>query len=269
MSYAQDTGYTPRTIPAIMEDVRVRVNAAFGLTYDEATFAGTNWYKYFYLQAQLVEKGEITTSQVFQKLQDYIQTTNDKINRPSVSYPGVVEAFEDAGFLASIKPPELADAGKVGICVDLDNGAPDYPAKKTQVLTLLSQFFAAGMVFLGSETGTVVVKNGQSMPFAFSLPNRIQVVLRLTFVKSPNSLIDIPSDEVIRQTLFDNIAARYKLGYQFEPQRYFTQSEALWASTVKLEWSNDSGVNWHQENFAATYIDVFTFELDDINVVIS
>lgn len=269
MSFAQTNGYTPIAFQTLMDFVMSGVNDQFGTDYTSETFVGTNWYKYFYVLIQKVLETETKTAEIFQKLQQYIALTNEAIQRPSVSYPGLLESFDDAGFVAAVKPPSAMDAGKIYIAVDTDDGADDYPTKKLQINTLIKNFVAAGIVSQGSEASDITLSNGQEFTFAFNLPNKIPVLLRLTCVESENNLIAVPADEVLRQAIFDNIAARYRLGFNFEPQRYFTQSDALWAGSILLEWSDDAGSNFYSTIFDATYQDLYTFGLEDIEVVIS
>jgi hypothetical protein len=73
----------------------------------------------------------------------------------------------------------------------------------------------------------------------------------------------------VRQAIFDNINAKYKLGYNFEPQRYYTLGDAEWAESVLLEWSDDAGMNWHPEVYDSPFDDLFEFDLEDIQVVIN
>src|SRR5690606_16306716 len=140
------------SVESILDAIRVEINNQFGTSYTEQTFIGTGWYKYAYSIAQRVAENEIKTSEIFQKLQEYIPLTNERIQRPSVSHPGLIESFAANGFLASVKPIEDADAGKIFICVDLDDGDEDYGDKKLQVATLISEFVSAGLVSQGSET---------------------------------------------------------------------------------------------------------------------
>lgn len=269
MSFAQDNGYTPRSLAEIISDFRVLINAQFNTTFTEENFVGSNWYKYSYALAQKIQENETKTAEIFSKLQDYIATTNEAIQRPSVSAPGILDSLGAAGFVASVKPPLDADAGKAYVCVDLDDGADGYALKKLEVATLLSQYYAAGVVSQGAEVESIVLSNGQSFDFKFNLPNRIPVLLRLTAAESENTLLVVPTDEVIRQTVFDNAGAAYRLGLNFEPQRYFSLADAPWASTVLLEWSDDDGGNWHDEVYDADYDDLFDFDLEDIEVVVT
>lgn len=268
MSFAQDNGYTPRDLESILDDFRVRINSIFSLNYTPETFIGTNWYKYLYGPAQRVQEGEIKTAEVFQKLQEYIAETNDRIQRPSVSFPGIVDSFESRGFVASVKPPEEIDAGKIFICVDVDDTDPDYDEVKEEIASLIKDFVAGGLVSQGTESVDITLSNGQSFPFKFSLPTEIPVLLRLTLTVSDNNLFTIPSDEEIRQAVFDNINERYRLGWDFEPQRYFTLSDALWAGQVVLEYSTNGGGSWASSIYDGAYTDLFTFGLEDIEVVV-
>ncbi len=268
MSYAQDTGYVPVTFDTIMGAVRIAINTQFGTTYTEGTFIGTNWYKYFYGLVQKVLENETKTAEIFVKLQEYIATTNARIQRPSVSLPGIIDSFTAQGYVASVKKNLEADAGTVSVCVDLDDDADDYDATRLIICTFLKDFVAAGMVFLGTETETIVLTNGQEFDFSFYLPTRIPVLLRLTITSSDNQEHVIPDDEAIRTTVLANVAARYRLGWDFEPQRYFTQIDAPWAATILLEWSSNAGSNYYATVFQAGFKDLYDFDLDDITVLV-
>lgn len=281
MSFAQTNGYTPPSFDDIMALIREGINTQFGTTYDEVSFVGTNWYKFSYVIAQRVQQGEIKAAEVFQKLQQYIALTNEKIQRPSVSHPGLLDSFDSQGYVVSVKPPLEADAGKIFICVDVDDTAEDYADTKLAVCTLIKDYIAAGIVTMGDQVETLLLSNGQEFDFKYSLPNRIPVLLRLTAVKSRNHLLTIPSDVEIRQAIFNNIHGkaateteaaiekRYRLGWDFEPERYYGIIDAPWANDVTLEWSDDSGANWHPEVFEAEFDDLYDFDLEDIAVVIS
>jgi hypothetical protein len=269
MSFAQDNGYTPVPLTTLISAVREQINTEFGTDYTEESFVGTNWYKFVYALLQRVQQNEIKTSEIFQKLQEYIQITNEKIQRPSVSFPGLIDSFDSQGFVASVKPPADADAGKIFICADLDDAADDYAESKLQFCTLLKDFVAAGMVSQGTEVETITLSNGQSFNFKFNLPNRIPVLLRITLDVSENNLSTIPDDVDIRQVVFDNINSMYRLGWNFEPERYYTIRDASWAGNILLEWSDDAGANYYSTVYDAAYVDLFTFGLEDITVVVN
>lgn len=268
MSFAADTGYIPPTFATLMAAIREAINLQYGTTFTEGTFIGTNWYKYFYVLVQKVLENETKTAEIFAKLQEYIATTNARIQRPSVSMPGLVDSFLANGFTASVKPNAVEDAGTVSICVETDADADDYATKKTTICGLLRDYVAAGMVFVGDQTESLTLSNGQDFDFSFSLPDYTDVLLKLTLTSSDNQENIIPDDEAIRTTVYENIAARYRLGWDFEPQRYFTQVDAPWAATIKLEWSNDGGDNWFSTVFEAEFDDKYRFGLEDIQVLV-
>ena len=134
MGFSKEAGYVPLTVAEIMNAVMNGVNDQFGTTYTAETFVGSNFYKYFYALAQELQANEVKTSEIFLKLQDYFEDTNDRILRPNTTAPGIVDYFEEAGYLVSVKPPIEAEAGEVHICVDVDDSAPDYAATKKRDL---------------------------------------------------------------------------------------------------------------------------------------
>lgn len=267
MSFAKDAGYFPNTISQLMEIVRANVNEQFGTTYDTDTFLGTNFYKYFYALIQRLQENEIKTSEIFLRLQEYFVITNESIERPNTTHPGLVDYFLNAGYRASTKKPIDADAGKLYVCVDTDELAVDYAAVKLAICNLVKDCCVAGVVSQGSEVEAITLPNLQSFDFKFNLPNRQPILLRLTLTISDNNEFVIDSDAVVAQRLFDNINAKYRLGLDFEPQRYFSVVDGPWASEILLEYSTDAGSTYTSNVFAAVYDDLLTFDLGDIEVI--
>lgn len=268
MGFASDTGYTPKTIEEIIDLLMAELNTQFGTTYTTETFIGTNWYKFLYVAAQRMQENEVKTSEIFQALQDYIATTNDRISRPANTPRGILGALETAGYIASVKAPLDADAGKVSVCVQLDNTDPAYATTKLAVNTLLSESVSAGIVTQGTESNNIVLSNGQSFAFKYNLPNKITPLLRLTTYLSVNNQSVILSPEAQKAKLMANIASRYRLGKNFEPQRYFNDvDDAPWASKVLLEYSLDSGGTWLSTVYSANYDDLFVINLANITLV--
>lgn len=386
MGFASESGYVPVSIETMMLTVMNNVNTQFGLSYTAETFIGTNFYKYYYALIQELQKSEIKTSEIFLKLQDYIAITNEAISRPAVTPGGLIETLSEAGYLASVKPPIDADAGKIFICVDLDDGVnasgsvtitshanlisgtddtvniagtvftaqsgpatlgtatfqattsnnvtaaslatqinahatagalvravangavvtitaiqggtggnalvlvytdndtnvgltvsgatltggttrAEYAAEKLEVATIIKDSVAAGIVSQGTEVTSIVLNNAQSFDFKFNLPTKINVLLRLTTTLSENNQAVILSPEEVKDILIDNIAARYSLGKNFEPQRYFSLVDAPWASDVLLEYSIDNGVNYETEVYNSDYNVLFNVLLANITVI--
>jgi hypothetical protein len=267
MSWSSDQGYTPSTIPELMNLVMAGVNAQFSTTYDEETFLGTNFYKYFYAIIQRLQENEVRTSEIVLKLQQYFDVTNEMITRPNTTHPGVIDFFSAQGFRVSTKPPVDVDAGKLYICVDTDEEADDYPLVKKEICELVSQCCVGGVISQGTEVEPITMSNAQAFDYKFNLPTRIPVLLRLTITLSDNNLFVVGTAAESAAKLYANLLARYRLGLDFEPQRYFSVLDAPWAAMVLLEWSDDAGGNWHDEVFDADYDELFTFDLEDISVV--
>jgi len=267
MAFASDTGYTPLSIEALMDIVREGVNAQFGTSYIKEDFIGTNWYKFLYAPMQMLSENEIKTSEIFLEMQEYFRITNEKVLRPNTTHPGIYDYFLSKGFLASTKPPADVDAGKAFICVDTDETADDYAEKKLEICNLVKDCVVAGAISQGTEVEAITLDNGQEFDFKFNLPDRIPVIIRVTITQSENNLFAIDDASVIREKVYDAIVASYRLGKNFEPQRYFSVADAPWAATVLLEWSDDDGANWHDEVFDSDYDELFTFQLEDISIV--
>lgn len=265
MSFSSDAGYSPSTISQLMLLVMANVNAQFGTTYEEATFIGTGFYKYFYSLIQELQKNEVKTSEIFLKLQQYFVVTNEEIQRPNTTRPGIISYFADRGYSASVKKPIDGDAGKLYTCVDVDNGAGDYAAVKLAVCNIIKDCCVAGVVSQGSESETITLSNDQSFAFKFALAEKTPILLKMTQVLSTSNQFTILSDAEIAALLFANINKKYRLGIDFEPQRYFSILDAPWASSVLVEY--DIGAGFTSDIFTAEFDDLLTFAVTDISVV--
>lgn len=267
MPFSQDEGYVPVEIADILDAIRGYVNTQFGTTYTAESFVGTNFYKYFYALAQRMAENETKTSEIFLKLQEYIDITNERISRPVATNPGIIEKLETEGYTASLKAMIDADAGKINICVDVDDADPEYAATKLDICTIIKDSTAAGCVTQGAEVEAIVLSNGQSFDFKYHLPDRKTTLLRLTTVLSENNQLVIGDPDTTKATLLANIAANYKLGKNFEPQRYFGIVDAPWAESVLLEWSINAGVDYFSTVYDANFDDLFECALEDVTLV--
>lgn len=267
MSFASDTGYLPNTIPQLMTLVRIGVNQQFGTTYDEETFLGTNFYKYFYALIQRLQENEVKTSEIYLRMQQYFDVTNENIQRPNTTHPGIIDYFKARGYEASTKKPIDVDAGKLFVCVNVDPALPTYPATKIAVNTIIKDCAVAGVVTQGTEVSTITLANQQAFDFKFVLPTKIPVKLRLNIKLSTNNQFTVLTDLEVTRILFGNMNARYRLGLDFEPDRYFSILDAPWAGSVLLEWSVDAGATWNSGIRLGAYDELITFAVTDITVV--
>lgn len=271
MGFSQEAGYVPTDIETIMLSIMEGVNEEFGTSYTTETFVGTNFYKFYYALAQKLQENEVKTSEIMLKLQQYITLMNQKISRPVVTNPGLIEKFMTEGFVASVKPMVETDAGKINVAVDVDDTADDYAETKLEICTILKNSTVAGAVTQGTESETIVLSNGQAFDFKYHLPDRIETWLRLTVTLSENNQVVIGEPTETRIKLLQNIQARYQLGKNFEPQRYFSTSDAPWSSQVKLEWTHDDPSEpdpvWSSAVFDAEFDELFDIALERIELV--
>lgn len=283
MGYANESGYTPETIEDIMISIMNNINTQFGTTYTYDSFVATNFYKYFYALAQRMQQNEIKTSEIFLKLQQYFVITNERISRPVATPQGIIDKIESLVFgtgedafsvQASVKPPLEIDAGKSFICVDIDETHEDYAAQKLLICQTIKNSIAAGIVTQGDQEETIVLTNGQAFDFKFSLPDRIPVFLKLTLTLSENNQLLIGDPSETKLKLLANIRKRYRIGKNFEPERYFEVSDAPWAGDVLLEWTDDvtdgeldDTPTWHDEIFDADFDELFDIALDRIELI--
>jgi len=276
MGFSSESGYTPTSVTAMMTSVMNNINEQFGTTYTYETFVGTNLYKYFYALIQRLQENEVKTSEIFLKLQQYFTITNEKIARPVVTNPGLIEILETNGYIASVKKPLDEDAGKIFICVDkidpddVDTNwedSDDYATDKLAVCNIIKDSTVAGAVTQGSESETIALTNGQSFDFKYALPNRIQVHLRLTITLSENNEVLVGDPDDVKLALLANVRARYAQGKDFEPQKYWAISDSPWASQVLLEWSDDDEDTYQSTVFMADFDDKFDVKLERIHLV--
>lgn len=267
MGYSNENGYTPLTFNEIMSGIRAGVNVQLGTNYTEETFVGTNLYKYFYALVQRIQENEVKTAEIFAKLQQYFIFTNEEILDAETTPDGIIQGLAAIGYEASVKKMIEEDAGKANICVNVDDTDPEYADMKLAICQKIKDIVPAGIVTLGSESETITLSNGQSFDFKYHLPDITNVWLKLTITLSNNNTGLIGSVEDTKNKLIENIGAMYRLGLDFEPERYFTIADAPWASDIELEYSVDEGENYTTAVFNAAFDDLFVILLENISVV--
>lgn len=149
----------------------------------------------------------------------------------------------------------------------------DYSDLKEEILLLISQCTAGGIVTQGTESGDVTLSNAQVETYKYYLPNRLKTTLRLTLTLSENNQDVVGSPATTKAKLLANVLARYRLGRNFEPQRYFSVIDAPWTSQVLLEYStnydeDDAGsAIWSSSVYDANFDDLFEVALERIILV--
>jgi hypothetical protein len=266
MSFSSDNGYTALTIDQIIELIIEGINEQFGTSYTSETFLGTNFYKFYYTLAQKIQQNEIKMSEIFLKLQDYFDTTNETILEPHVTANGIVAVFNEAGYIASVDAPTVSNKGTVSICVDVDETADDYATNKLEICEIIKENVAAGILTTGDQTESLTLTNGQSFDFSFHLPDRQEKYLKLTLTVSRNNQFVIDDIDTVKDKLLTNIASRYSLGKDFEPKKYYTMVDAPYCSDILLEYSDD-GITYTSDIHESLFDDLFEFALDRISIV--
>lgn len=269
MPFSTDNNYTPDSFNDIMTGVMNGVNTRFGTSYTFDTFVGSGFYKFFYPMVQRLLAEENTFAEAYSKLQDYIRTTNETILIPKTPREGLIKTFSDAGYTVSIEPQTLANAGKLGVCVDVNPAAQTFSATKQEILDLLKERTVAGLYYNGDQRGNSRLSNGQDFEFAFYTPTRKNMYLILTITLSQNTTIIADSSTVATEKLLKNLADLYRLGNNFEPDKYFTISrDAPYASAVELSYSDSGQPNdYHTGVYQADFKELFVFDSSRVQVV--
>lgn len=149
----------------------------------------------------------------------------------------------------------------------LSGGDPDFDAVREEICELIKDSVPAGIVTQGDQVQSITLSNDQSFDFKFNLPTRITTLLRLTITVSDNNQYAILSDSDVAELLLENLTARYRLGLDFEPQRYFSILDAPWAASVLLEWSINDGADYYSTVNDLEYNELMEVALADIEVV--
>lgn len=271
MGFTSENGYTPMTFNTAMLNIMNGINEQFASVlvtpFTAETFVGTNFYKMFYALTQQINLNEVKTSEIFSVYKDYITLTNERISRPRVTAPGIIEGLEALGYLVSTKKPIDADAGKIFVAVDIADTDDGYAESKLEICTFIKDSTAIGTVSQGTEVEALVLSNGQSFDYKFNLADRIEPLLRLTITLSENNQFVIKTPDEIKAILLANIEAKYRIGKNFEPQRYFSILDAPWAESVLLEWSTDAGSNWFSTVVDMDYDEVYKIDLANVTLV--
>jgi len=256
MPFDLTNGYQPRTFDEIKAEMLAEINDQFGTTYDEETIIGTDHYKFFYGGIQLVMQAEAYTAEITAKMTDYIRTANENINLPKSTIDGFTQGIlRDLQLNSTIKEiTDPAEAGYMFLVVDVDDEAEDYEDTKQEIINRMHNWLTTGLYYNGTEEGTKTAINGQVFTYKYALPTLVDVLVRITVTISPNANTPILNENQIREKFNTNFAALYRLGLDFEPEKYLEISRDLpFASNILLEYSEDAGSTWDDEPRAMPY----------------
>lgn len=267
MSFNLINGYNPRDFDSIVSEFREAINSEYGLKMTAEQFKGSNWYKLIYSASQLIETVEGNISELSNKMIDYIRKTNEDIQLPKSTIDGLQEhLLSDLGLISSVKPSTASDAGKLYIAVDVDNTASDYTEKKQNILKSLKKYCTAGLYFTGSERGDLVASNGQSFTFGYDLPEIVNMQVRITVTISDSTTSVILNSAQIKSIFEENFKKMYRLGFDFEGDRYLDiRNDLPFASKILIEWSTN-GTSWSSGIWQSAYNQKVILENVTVNI---
>lgn len=268
MAYDRSQGYIPRTADDIMESLRVRTNEYLGTNYTMQEFEGTNIYKVSYPLMQEIMQSENNLSMIFSNYKDFITDTNESINAPAVVRDSIIRKINKIGVDCSLKQLDPAEAGNIFLCCDLNPADPNYSYLVDRIGDIMLDNISAGTVSNGSISVNKQLENGQVETFNFELPTKTAILLKLTLQISRNNDQYIPTDNEAKEILLNNLNEYYKLGNDFEPEKYAEINRDFpCCSEVILEYSLDSGTTWTDAVAQLSYNTKYTVNAGDITIV--
>lgn len=270
MGFNTEYGYTPESIPALINRLIPYINAQFGTSYTYESFQGTNFYRFAYSIAQLMSELEVDTGEIYNKLQDYFRATNEIVLIPRTPLEGLTEQFNSAGFVVSF---DQSTPGVLGTCVDADDTAEDYETVVLpKIIETLALYTVAGLTYSGAEAGDYTFSNGQTFTYNFDLPTIKEALLKATITISLNNTSRIFTVAEIRTIIDDNIKEMYSLGNDFEPLKYLTTKDLPFAATIELAYTftpDPDPEDWVTSVYTANFKDLITYVKTNIEVTIS
>ena len=268
MPYNKSQGYMPRTANDIMESLRVRTNVYLGTNYTMQEFEGTNIYKITYPIMQEIMQSENNLSMIFSQYADYIKSVNERINAPAVVRDSIIRKINELGIDCSLKQLNPAEAGKIFLCCDINPDDSNYSYLVDRIGDIMLKNISAGTVSNGSVSVNKQLENGQVETFKFELPTKTSIKLKLTLQISRNNDEYIPTDNEAKEILLNNLNKYYKLGNDFEPEKYAEINRDFpCCSKVVLEYSLDGGTNWTEAVAQLSYNTKYITNAGDITIV--
>ena len=269
MTYTVVNGYSPRTYETILTECVSAVNEQFGTAYTNEEFEGTNLWKFLYATIQGMMTIENGIAELGAKMQDYIRTQNEELIIHRSSVDGFIQAMADElKLIASIKPIETGEeAGNISIAVDIDENGSDYAEKKQLIFNTMHKYLTAGLFYNGTEQGTVTATNGQQFNYAYDLPTKTPLKVRIKVRVSENKNIFVETPNEIKEKFLNNFEKLYRMGFDFEPQAFLCIDRDLpFASEITITYSTDGGTEYTEEILQGMYDEKITINPDEIEV---
>lgn len=268
MPYSDKT-YIPPTFDELLQIVFEKWNTEFKTNFDVQTFKGTNAYRFAYVFIQTQIEQQAAVAEIYEKLQVYFESINAYISDPTTTNNGIIDAFKENGYVASVRDNTQTQAGRLAVAVDVDTTAEDYEDKKQEILTIIKDNSVGGLFYDGSESGDLQLSNGQVMPFRFSPSSKFATSITITITYARGSKYARLTDDQVKEKLLFNLAALYGQGQDFAPAKYYEiNRDAPYAANIDLLYSNSkTGGSLVSTIYKSTYTDLFTFSADSITVI--
>lgn len=252
MSWTLLNGYKPRIFAELLQDYVDEINLQYGTSYDTTSIVGTNFYKIGYTAIQLIMQAEANFAETYVKLTDYIRNSNQKITLPKSTISGFIagllapESEGGLGLISTIKDiTDPAEAGYMFLVVDTDPFASNYATIKQGIIDRMHNWLTCALYYNGTEIGTKQAVNGQNFTYKYALPTKIDILVKITITSSKNAKTPILNENQVRDIFNTNFANLYRLGLDFEPEKYLEINRDLpFASNILLEYSENSGSTW-------------------------
>ena len=254
MSFDVTNGFEKQSFDDILAIMTSAINEQFGTDYTTDTIVGSNHFKFFYGGLQLRMECDNKIAELGNKIVDYIRTINESIAQPVSSPDGTIRYFrENLGLTVSLKPiTQVSDAGKPAVCVDIDPTSTTFDSMKQQIFDALRLTQTEGLYWFNPSTtpsareyrGDSSALNGQALPYCFFVPSEVTMDIKITVVRSRESLAFQLNTTQIEELFRQHFAERYSLGKDFEGATYLNVADLDGTSSVIVEWSTDSGSNW-------------------------
>lgn len=130
----------------------------------------------------------------------------------------------------------------------------EYPTIKQEIIDRMHDWLTAGLFYNGTEEGTKTALNGQVFNYKYALPTPVEILVRITVTVSANAKTPILNENQIRDIFDANFAELYRLGLDFEPEKYLEIARDLtFASDILIEYSEDLGSNWDDQPRSMAY----------------
>lgn len=254
MSFDVINGFEKQSFDDILEIMTNAINEQFGTDYTTDTIVGSNHFKFFYGGLQLRMECDNKIAELGNKVVDYIRTINESIAQPVSSPDGTIRYFkENLGLEVSLRPiTDATEAGKPAICVDIDPTSTTFDSMKQQIFDALRLTQTEGLYWYNPSTtpsdreyrGESSALNGQALPYCFFVPEDVDMDVKITVIRSRESLAFQLNTAQIEELFRQRFAERYSLGKDFEGATYLNVADIDGTSSVIVEWSTDGGANW-------------------------